>query len=48
MEQENRKISDKSKIRMLSPNEKAERKQQVLKLYMEGLPPKAIAYKMGR
>lgn len=48
MEQENRKISDKSKIRMLSPNEKAERKQQVLTLYMEGLPPKAIAYKMGR
>lgn len=48
MEQENRKISDKSKIRMLSPKEKAERKQQVLTLYMEGLPPKAIAYKMGR
>lgn len=48
MKQENRKISDKSKIRMLSPNEKAERKQQVLTLYMEGLPPKAIAYKMGR
>ena len=48
MEQENRKISDKSKIRMLSPKEKAERKQKVLTLYMEGLPPKAIAYKMGR
>lgn len=48
MEQEGRKISDKSKIRMLSQREKAERKQQVLTLYREGLPPKAIAYKMGR
>lgn len=41
-------ISGKKGVRTISGKERAERKQQVLKLYKEGLPPKAIAYKMGR
>ena len=35
-------------MKTLSRKEKDERKQQVLKLYQEGLPPKAIAREMGR
>lgn len=41
-------ISGKRTIKTISAKEKAERKQQVLKLYLEGLPPKAIAREMGR
>ena len=35
-------ISGKKGVRTISGKERAERKQQVLKLYKEGLPPKAI------
>ena len=41
-------ISGKKGVRTISGKERAERKQQVLKLYKEGLPAKAIAYEMGR
>ena len=41
-------ISGKKGVRTISGKERAERKQQVLTLYREGLPQKAIAYKMGR
>ena len=41
-------VSNKRNVKTLSRKEKDERKQQVLKLYQEGLPPKAIAREMGR
>ena len=41
-------ISGKKGVRTIFGKERAERKQQVLKLYKEGLPAKAIAYEMGR
>lgn len=41
-------ISGKKGVRTISGKERAERKQQVLKLYKEGLPAKAIAYEMER
>mgnify|MGYP004467852733 CR=1 FL=1 len=41
-------VSNKKNVKTLSKKEKDERKQQVLKLYQEGLPPKAIAREMGR
>ena len=41
-------VSNKRNVKTLSRKEKDERKQQVLKLYQEGLPPKAIAHEMGR
>ena len=41
-------VSNKRNVKTLSRKEKDERKQQVLKLYPEGLPPKAIAREMGR
>lgn len=41
-------VSNKRNVKILSRKEKDERKQQVLKLYQEGLPPKAIAREMGR
>lgn len=41
-------VSNKRNVKTLSKKEKDERKQQVLKLYQEGLPPKAIAREMGR
>lgn len=41
-------VSNKRNVKTLSRKEKDERKQQVLKLYQEGLPPKVIAREMGR
>ena len=41
-------VSNKRNVKTLSRKEKDERKQQVLKLYQEGLPPKAIAREIGR